>query len=392
MKRYHLMDAVLLLLSVLLLTFCSGSSGGGTGGTGIISRGAITEFGSVVVNGTEFDTGKAVVMVGGKEVGRGDAGVRQHLDIGRVVTVAGSGSAEMENAVAEKVSYRSQVKGPVAAIFDMDAENRELLVLGQTVVLNPVTQLKGTGLGDLAVNDMVEVSGFYDDAGTIWATFVEKIGEFDPDLTVEVVGVVFNLKEALQQFEISDLQVDYAGADLQALPNGLPVEGMLVEVEGAFDTNAGNLQATRIGPADRLDAEDADQVEVMGFVTGVATIYEFIVGNQKVQVEPDAEVVDGTLVDIDLGVKLEAEGILAGGVLYADEIEFWLPDQSEVEGLVTEITAWGFYIGNQEIVTGAKTVYEDGSAGDVQIGMKIEVKGRLSGGIMQADKVSFERD
>ena len=69
MKKYHLMDVVLLLLSVLLLTFCSGSSGGGTGGTGIISRGTITEFGSVVVNGTEFNTGTAVVMVGGKEVG-----------------------------------------------------------------------------------------------------------------------------------------------------------------------------------------------------------------------------------------------------------------------------------------------------------------------------------
>ncbi len=37
------------------------------------------------------------------------------------------------------------------------------------------------------------------------------------------------------------------------------------------------------------------------------------------------------------GQKLEAEGSLVDGILFAEEIEFWEPDQIEVEGIVTEV-------------------------------------------------------
>lgn len=390
MKRFHLIDLVLLLSTALFLTFCS-SSGGGTGGTGIISRGTITEFGSVVVNGTEFDTSDAAVIVRGLEVGRGDAAVLENLDIGRVVTVVGSGSEDMEDAIADRVVYRSDIKGPVAGILP-DSETLKLQIAGRTVVLNQITRMKGTSFGTIAVNDMVEISGYDDDTGTTWATFVEKTGVFHPSLIVEVVGFVANLNEDLQQFEIAGLRVDYSNADLQQLPGEVPQNGLLVEVEGMLEAVDGEMQATKIVPADPLDAEDADQIEVMGFVTKFTSIYDFVVGSQKVQVEPDAEIVDGTLAHIGLGVKLEAEGILAGGVLYADEIEFWLPDQSEVEGLITGLTASGFTIGSLEVVTTPWTQYEDGAAGDIQPGVHIEVKGRLTGGVMQADKVSFEQE
>ena len=43
------------------------TAGGGIGGTGIISSGTISAFGSIVVNGTEFDTSNAAIIVNGKE-------------------------------------------------------------------------------------------------------------------------------------------------------------------------------------------------------------------------------------------------------------------------------------------------------------------------------------
>jgi len=65
------------------------SAGGGIDGTGIMSAGVVSAFGSIVVNGTEFDTSKAPVIINGKQVGVGDDVVRSNLEIGMVVRVEG---------------------------------------------------------------------------------------------------------------------------------------------------------------------------------------------------------------------------------------------------------------------------------------------------------------
>jgi hypothetical protein len=392
MKTNHIYKVLLLLLSTLLLISCSSSSSGGTGGTGIISRGAITEFGSIVVNGTEFDTSDAEIIVAGEEVGTGDATAIENLDIGRVVTVIGTGSEENEDAAAEQVIYRNDVRGPVANISDIDTEVKEITVLGQTIMVNTVTRFKGDNFGfnTLAILDVVEASGYYDDEGIIWATYLEKV---TADLIVEVVGYVTNLDDVLQTFQVNALLVDYASADTSLLPGGTPVEGLMVEIEGTWDQGNERMDAAKIRLADELDIDDIGQIEVMGFVTDYTSIYEFVVGNQPVQVNLDAEVVDGTLQDIAPGVKLEAEGTLEGGILYAHEIEFWEPDQIEVEGIVTQVvTTSNFYIGAWEVVTHDKTVYEGGNESDIKEGINIEIKGPLIEGILNADKVSFEQD
>ena len=94
MDGYHPKSIVLALLAFLMLISCSDSSskptsGGGVGGTGVISRGHITSIGSIVVNGTEFNTDDTVIIVGGEEKGIGDDVVMDNLKIGMVVTVKG---------------------------------------------------------------------------------------------------------------------------------------------------------------------------------------------------------------------------------------------------------------------------------------------------------------
>jgi hypothetical protein len=242
------------------------------------------------------------------------------------------------------------------------------------------------------VNDVVEVSGYSDDAGDIWATFLKKTD----GVIFEVTGFVENLDPFQETFEINDLTVDYSQADTRKLPGGIPAVGLLVEVEGeTFDPITGEMLADVIELGDELDPEDADEIEVTGFVTDVVSTFEFTVGNQVVRTDANTEFIDGTADDIVLGQKLEAEGSLENGILFADEVEFWDPDQIEVEGVVTDdtLTPDEFTVGDQVVQTDAETVYEAGEPEEIVIGVNLEIKGvpvDIIRSILIADKVSFE--
>ena len=113
-------------------------AGGGIGGTGVISTGRITAFGSVEVNGTEFDTSNAEIIINGVEIGVGDDFVPDNLELGMVVTVEGR-IEDDESFVADRVIYSANVIGPVEDISDIDATTKEIVVLGQTVIVNVIT-------------------------------------------------------------------------------------------------------------------------------------------------------------------------------------------------------------------------------------------------------------
>jgi len=409
MNSYHLRGFTFALLSVFLLISCGSgggggmTAGGGIGGTGIISSGTITAFGSIMLNGTEFDTSKAAIIVNGKEIGVGDEFVRDNLDIGRVVTIEGTGNLDDISAVATRVIYNDNVRGPVESIDidPTDPTTKEIVVLGQIVIVNVVTKLKGTSFDTIAQNDLVEVSGLVDDTGAIRATFLEKTGEFIPGNVVGVTGFIFNLDIDLKTFEINDLTVNYALIDSGDLPQGF-ADDLLVEVEGTLDAAGGEMLATSIELGDEIGDGDCDQIEVLGFVTDIGSAFEFTVGNQKVKFDATTLFVDGTPADILLGAKLEAEGRLVDGILFADEIEFWGPDQIEVEGVVGEVVSiddfpeFTFEGRHDQVVqTNAETEFENVNKEEIEVGMKLEVKGvpvDIDHSVIIADKVSLETE
>jgi hypothetical protein len=401
MKTKHPINLVFPLLFALLLMSCSGSggsslvAGGGIGGSGMTAaaHGPITAFGSIVVNRTEFDSSNATIIVEGQEIGVGDDIALNNLDVGMVVTVHGTGS-EDGGAVADRVRYNDDMEGPVQSIRDIDTTTKEITVLGQTVIVNVITEFKGTSFGTVAQNDMVGVSGLVDDTGAIWATFLEKTGEFAPGVVVEVRGFVEHLDTDLETFKINDLTVGYSTADTGGLPGGVPADGLLVEAEGILDDSGGEMLAIEIELGDEFGDEDEDNIEVTGFVTDLISVFEFTVGNWLVQTDADTVFVDGTAGDLALGVKLEAEGSLVDGVLLAGEVEFWDPDQIEVEGLVTDfVSVFEFTVGDQVVQTDADTVFEGGTPDDIALGVLLEVKGvpvDIVHSVLVADKVSFE--
>jgi hypothetical protein len=255
------------------------------------------------------------------------------------------------------------------------------------------------------VDDVVAVSGYFDDNGIIRATFLEKTGDITSVVEFEVTGFVENLDPDLESFMINGLSIDYSLIS-DELPAGIPANDQFVEVEG--ELVAGELLAEEIELADELDGEDGDEVEIMGFVTEVISendTIKFKIGNQEVHADSDPDVVvyvDGDPSDIAPGQLLEAEGSLEDGILVAVEIEFWEPDQIEVEGIVDEVV---FIDGFPEITledredqvvqTDAETEFEDIDKEEIEPGINIEVKGvpqDIARSVIKADKVSFEED
>ncbi len=404
MKSLFPKGLILATLLCLLLTSCSGgggamSAGGGIDGTGIMSAGVVSAFGSIIVNGMEFDTSKATIIINGEVVGVGDDFVLDNLEIGMVVTVEGRINKD-GSAIADRVIYSNNVKGPVESVgsIDPDTKEKNIEVLGQIVVINVITKFKETSFGTIAEDDMVEVSGYRDFDGKIRATFIEKTGVFISGSIVEVTGFIKNLNSGGETFEINGLTVSYS-LIANDLPEGIPDDNLFVEVEGTLDTPGGEMIATAIELADELDGEDGDEFEIMGFVTEILSdidIIKFTVGNQIVHVDPDIAVfVDGNADDIILGAKLEAEGSLVDGILIADEIEFWEPDQIEVEGFVTEVVSeTEFTVGDQDVQTDNETIFEPPEL-EVAVDLKIEVKGvpaDIDHSVIDADKVSLEVD
>jgi cytochrome c-type biogenesis protein CcmE len=378
-------------------------AGGGIGGTGIISTGTITAFGSVEVNGTEFDTSNAAIIINGVEIGVGDDFVPDNLELGMVVTVVGKMKQD-GSFVADRVIYSPNIVGPVENISDINATTKEIFVLGQTVIVNVITKFEQTDFSSITKDDVVSVSGYFDDNGIIRATFIEKIDDGTP--IFEVTGFVENLDADLKTFMINDLRIDYSSIS-NNLPEGIPAEDQFVEVEGRL-VAGGELIATAIELSDELGGEDGDEFEIMGFVTEVIAVNDIIkfkIGNQEVHVDSDPEIVeyvDGNPSDIEPGQKLEAEGSLEDGILIAVEIEFWEPDQIEVEGIVDDVV---FIAGfpeftyedreNQVVQTNAETEFENINKEDLEAGLNIEVKGvpqDIAQSVIKADKVSLEID
>jgi len=400
MKASHPLSVGWAILLASALISCGGSGGGGYAGGGIdgsgfVSQGSVSAFGSIEVNGVDFDTTNAAVIIRGEEVGVGDDAVRENIDIGKVVIVEGRRVGEAGTLVADRVIYSSSVQGPVASIQSIDPSLKQVMVLGQKVILNVVTLFRDTTFDGLAPNDIVEISGFLDDTGAIWATFVGKTGVFVPGLEAEVKGFVNNLDADLKTFQINGLSIGYASADTSRLPDGTLSNGLLVEVIGILDAASAGMSATEIGPGDEISVAEANEIEVTGFVTALFSLSEFTVGNQRVQSDAGTLFVDGTQADVALGAKIEVSGILSNGVLYATEIEFWQPDQIEFEGPVADIaSANEFTVGSQLVQTDSGTVFEGGTPENIAVGVLLEIKGipiDTMRSIVVADKVSFEK-
>src|SRR5712691_7038624 len=281
----------LMLLAVSLSAMLSGCSGGGGGGessttpvttstpsattTAIVSSGPITSFGSVILNGIEFDTTQADIRVE-------DQIVREdELRIGIRVTVEG---VRDSNGVARatRVVFRKNVEG---LIDRLDVVNNTLVALGQTVLVDGLTvmedraQSSSIALSALAVGQFVDVSGLIDANGTILATRIERQTGFVAGVTeVEVRGTLSGLDTSARTFVLGALTVNLSTATVV----GSLSNGVFVQVRGT-QTAPGSITATRVTVEDpTVDGAAGTKIEIEGFVTTFMLATVFSVNGQAV--------------------------------------------------------------------------------------------------------------
>ena len=326
MKIQQIIGLILAIFSPLLfLNSCGDSTsdllaGGGIGGTGYTSSGTITAFGSVVVNGVTFDTTKANVFISGQEKGTGHQVILNYLDIGQVVLVEGTGNVETSSGVANRVMYSPNVVGPVSAAYDIGQKIRIFKILGQTVIANTDTIFSSGSLESIREDNLLEVSGLVDDEGRIRATYIKRIANsFEPGTEVEVKGVIQNLDLVNKAFQIKDLHISYAQAQMVDLGEGEIGVGLQVHVRGRIAaSNRVSASEIRLGEENRI--ANAEWADVEAFITDFVSEDDFSVGSFRVRVRENARFMNGERRDLRKGLKIRIRGNVMNKVMWAQII------------------------------------------------------------------------
>ncbi len=309
-------------LTALAAVSCGGGGGnfaGGIGGTGV-SSGPATAFGSVIVNGVEYDTRSASFFIEGAPVGSGATG-QNKLAVGMVVSVTHDG-----NGTAKSVSYSDNAQGPVA---NLNTGAGTFEVLGITVTVNSLTVFAG-GITDITTGlnagDIVEVSGQLTGTNALLATRVEKLSMTCPlsaGQKIEVKGTVDNVSSSSYGghggFTIGTLNVDANNL----LPDKL-TSNDYVEVTSSACPSGGILVASAIktteaGPdLSHLDPGE-HELEVKGIVAQFAsnaTDCTFFVNGQSVKASGSQcnTLANGTLVEVHGQVDSGGVLIVSGSI------------------------------------------------------------------------------
>jgi len=352
------------LAAVLISTLAACSSGGGDSGsaglgtTDVTSSGAITAFGSVIINGVRYETENSVIV--SEDDGRviaenpSDDQLKQILGLGEVITVRGTRTDD-SNGVANTIRVDDELVGEISVVNP----DGSFVVLGQTVSVTPDTIIDDSiieaargganvpadqRLGDLpetldqlvAAGMIVEVNGFPSQNG-VEATRIEDVTDLavGGGLDDEVKGFVSQLVPG-SSFKINDLTVhydvsvlddeDFAGRDI--------AEGDFVEVHGDPDGNSSSMNATRIELEDDLVDDDftSGEVEIEGVIQkvtpdAIGTGGIILINGEEIRVDDVSLFAEGLRIEVK-GVMLSDGSILV--LRLEDESEDTVRTEDEV--------------------------------------------------------------
>ncbi len=385
----------LAVLAAAGLVACGGGGGGGTDtnpppvGTGSFTSGAISGFGSVIVNGVRFDdSGAEVLDDNGQRHGRDD------LKLGAQVEVeASSVDRQGGHGVATRIRFGSEIVGPVEAV---NVAGQRLTVLGQAVEVTARTvfddNLPG-GLGGLAAGAVVEVHAQFDAArGLYVASRIE--GESAP-AAFKLRGLVAALDSVAHTFQIGAAVVQYGSATTvtPSLANGAKVRVLLQTTPVG-----GQWVATSVG-SDERHVEDHGEAEAKGLITAWTSATSFSVDGLPVDASK-ATFPDGQA-GVVLGAFVEVEGALVNGVLVAtkvhledEEHEHEQGEDYELHGTISALNtdAKTFSLRGLTVAYGSDTVFRDLTEAQLADGAKVEVKGNLSADGTRVDATRISRE
>ena len=356
--------ASLAALALVTLAASCGTEGsqtadnGGIGGTGI-SQGTITAFGSIFVNGVEWELDRADIELDGAVASETD------LRIGMRVRVIGDFSGDGRTGSAASVRFDDSVEGPIAGLPVLTSpggSEKSFTILGQTILVDEFDTVfaDGAAFASLAMDQILEVSGFGDGPTTIRASRVSLRGVFPGIRAVNLSGSVLNLlknPDGSGIFEISGITIRYlATTSLEGLDRDSLDNGVFVDVAGDLRASGTELDADEIEREDEsFGVADLEDIEVEGVVSSFVSLGDFELDGSPVDASsatldpPGLVVADGAFIEVE--GRLES-GVIVAIVLKSEEAE---EDEIEIRASITAIN-----VAAREVTILGVTVFADG--------------------------------
>ena len=182
------------IITAVLLVFGGCGGGGGINTTTPVAtpedtvEGVISGFGSIFVNGVRFSTSNTVFNIDD------GIGAETDLGVGMFVRLRGTINADGITGSCSSVEFEDDLDGPIDSI---DTDNQQLIILGQTVIVDASTVLNGVeSFAELQVGNIVEISGEANTDGDIVATSLRFISAAFDGRAITLRGIVEDLDSA----------------------------------------------------------------------------------------------------------------------------------------------------------------------------------------------------
>jgi hypothetical protein len=367
-------------LAAAVLVACGGGGGSMSGPTNTpssasVASGTITGFGSIFVNGREYDDSSATVTDDLGNVQSASA-----LKLGMDVEVNGSDATASDSmGSATTVVFTSSLIGPVASV---DTSGGSFTTLGEQVGVNVDTvwdpALTG-GLGGLTTGEVVRVFSLYDSATSRYiATRIE------PDTgatSYKLRGMVSNLDTSAKTYTVGTTTIDYSGVTSTAatnLKNGALATAELNTTMGSSGWTATGLQMPNSGmPGSHVN------VHVRGMISAEASAQSFTLEGWPIDASgatfPSGQsaIVSGALVQVD--------GVVVNGAVVASSVELQKPGAAlnfQVHGPIDGVSPnqQTFVLRGTTVSYSGNVTFTGGTASDLKVGTKVMVQGSLANG------------
>lgn len=343
-----------------------------------LTIGAVSGFGSVIVNGVRFDESTATVV--------DDSGLARSasaLRLGMQVEIeSGSVDDSTGRATARHIRYGSELVGPVASV---DTTAGSLVLLGQTVLVSSTTVFDdalSTQSSDLStlVGAVIEVHATVDaTTGVYTATRIE---DKSTATAYKLRGTVAALDTTAKTFMLGGALVSYASAT--TLPSTALADGQTVRVTLATTPVAGAWVASTVSNGSRAVSNHSD-ARVRGTVSAYTSATSFTVNSVVVDAS-SASIENGP---VTASSKVDVRGTTVDGVLVATRVKVYSASDVtlktvELHGLPSglDTTLKTFLLRGITVNYASVSTWNDGlseaALGTLATTQRIEVKGVLS--------------
>lgn len=302
-------------------------------GVPVVTTGVITGFGSVFVNGVEFETDGATVSTDDD-----DNASEDDLEVGMVVTLTGTINEDGVTGDASDIEYDEEIQGIVEAV---NLTENSFTVLGQLISVDELTNFEGVTFETLTAGQFVEVSGLVDAEGTILASLV-KLEDMDDesDRELKVEGTISNFDADTNRFELNGLIVDFSTAEIKHGTLDELGDDVTVRVKSRRGVVDDILLADVIVIKEQdEDGDEGDPIVIDGVIDSFESPENFTVNGHQSLVNDATDYLNGSSIDdLVLNQRLRIKGVLnSDGVIVVEHLTLQVRHHLSMEGEIEAI-------------------------------------------------------